>query len=90
MLVDSGSFCHAINAEEELPGVEIITLDDSDKGKDGESASGNVIKRLGKVSTYGTVAGKTLNINWNVMDVTIPILSVRKFARDKFNNISGK
>ena len=40
------------------------------------------MKRQGKVKTQGTVDGKTLNVNWNVMDVKVPILSVRRLCHD--------
>ena len=52
------------------------------KGKDGESASGGIIERVGKITTSGSVDGKSLNIDWNVMDVTVPIISVRRLTRD--------
>ena len=43
------------------------------------------MKRLGKVCTQGTVEGHTLNIKWDVMDVKVPIISVRKLVRDNHN-----
>ena len=84
-LMDSGAFCNAIDAETELPGAEIIPLAPSERGRDGESASGGILKRLGKVSTLGSVDGTELNLRWNVMKVTVPIISVRKLAKDKWN-----
>ena len=81
-LVDSGSFTHAIDAEEDLPEFDIIPLKESQQGKDGESASGDIMKRLGKVRTEGSVAGQPLNVSWDVMKVKVPILSVRKLVRD--------
>ena len=81
-LVDSGSFTHAIDAEEDLPEFDVIPLKDSQLGRDGESASGEIMKRLGKVKTEGTVEGMPLALTWDVMKVKVPIISVRKLVRD--------
>ena len=84
-MADSGSTCHAINAEVESPDHYVEPLADVDQGRDAESACGGVIKRKGKVKTRGTVEGKALNIKWNAMDVEIPILSVRRLVHDGHN-----
>ena len=84
-LVDSGSFTHAIDAEEHLPNFEITPLKESQLGKDGESASGEILVRQGKVRTTGTVDGMPLGLSWDVMKVKVPIVSVRKLVRDHFN-----
>ena len=51
------------------------------------------MKQFGKVKTHGTVDGHSLNVKWTAMDVTVPILSVRKLVRDnhnvKFNKHGG-
>ena len=84
-MVDSGSFCHAIDASTEIPDHEIILLSDNEKSQDGEAADGSIIKRLGRVKTQGTVDGKALNVTWNVMKVKVPILSVRRLVYDNHN-----
>ena len=84
-LVDSGSFTHAIDAAEQLPGFNIVPLKDSQQGRDGESASGEIMRRLGKVQTDGTVDGLPLHLSWDVMKVKVPIISVRKLVRDYHN-----
>ena len=85
VMVDSGSFCHAINAHEELPSHSIKPLTSSDNCQDAESACGGIIKRFGKVKTQGLVDGQSLDIKWDAMNVKVPILSVRKLVRDNHN-----
>ena len=85
VMVDSGSFCHAIDAEAELPNHAILTLSPTDRCSDAESACGGIMKRLGKVRTKGLVDGHALDVKWNFMKVKVPILSVRKLVRDNHN-----
>jgi hypothetical protein len=82
VMVDSGSFCHAIDAEVELPEHELIQLSKNEGKGDGESACGSIMRRLGKVKTQGSVEGVSLNVLWNSMKVKVPILSVRRLVRD--------
>jgi len=92
-MVDSGSFCHAIDAETELPTHAISQTSNSEGKGDGEAACGSVIKRLGKVKTRGSVEGVPLNVHWNAMKVKVPILSVRRLVHDqhsvRFNHDGG-
>jgi septum formation topological specificity factor MinE len=83
VMVDSGSFTHAIDADVDLPGHTVTPIGPNERAGDGESACGHVMKRTGRVKTNGTVAGKSLVVKWNVMKVKVPILSVRKLVRDK-------
>ena len=83
-MVDSGSFCHAI-APEMLPDHEIVALGINESSQDAESACGGIMKRLGRVKTRGLVNDVPLNVRWNVMNVKVPILSVRKLVRDNHN-----
>ena len=83
VMVDSGSFTHAINAGVDLPQHSVVPIGPNERSGDGESACGSVMKRKGRVKTQGSVAGKSLNVKWTVMDVKVPILSVRKLVRDK-------
>ena len=85
VMVDSGSFCHAIDAEVELPSHVISPIPEGENKGDGEAADGSIIKRLGKVKTHGSVQGVPLNIQWNAMKVKVPILSVRKLVHDNHN-----
>ena len=83
VMVDSGSFCHAIDAEVELPSHEISPIPEGENKGDGGAACGSVIKRLGKVKTRGSVEGVPLNVQWNAMRVKVPILSVRRLVHDQ-------
>ena len=85
VMVDSGSFCHAINAATELPDHDVRPVPPSDKCTESESACGGIIKQHGKVRTRGLVEDQPLDIRWNAMDVKVPILSVRKLVRDNHN-----
>ena len=81
-MVDSGSFLHAINAEVDLPGHAIESIEGKDKARSAETACGAILKRLGIVRTAGLVDGETVNVKWNHMKVKTPILSVRQLVRD--------
>ena len=85
VMVDSGSFCHAIDAQEQLPGHEVTPLSTSENSQEAESACGGIMKRLGRVRTRGLVEGMQLDIRWNSMKVKVPILSVRKLVQDNHN-----
>ena len=82
VMVDSGSFCHAIDADIELPNNVVYPLKASENSQNAESACGGIMKRLGRVKTEGTVEGMSLNVKWNAMKVKVPILSVRKLVHD--------
>ena len=84
VMVDSGAFTHAIDHDVELSDFDfsLIPLKDDEKGLDGESACGGIMKCLGHISTRGTVEGIPLNVTWQSMKVKVPILSVRKLVRD--------
>ena len=83
VMVDSGAFTHAINAESELPDHELIPIRPNERSPDGESACGVIMKCTGKVRTKGTVEGLGLDVHWNSMPVKVPILSVRKLVKDQ-------
>ena len=85
VMVDSGSFRHAIDAEIELPHHIVHPLLPTDRCSDAESACGGVMKRLWKVRTKGTVEGHAPDVKWNFMKVKVPTLSVRKLVRDNHN-----
>ena len=84
-MVDSGSFAHAIDAEEELPDHDIEPIPSDEHSQDGESACGGIMKQLGRVKTRGLVNGKSLNVHWNAMKVKVPILSVQRLVHDHHN-----
>ena len=85
VMVDSGAFTHAIDPDVELSNFDfsLVPLKDDEKGLDGESACGGIMKCLGHISTRGTVEGVPLNVTWQSMKVKVPILSVRKLVRDR-------
>ena len=61
-MVDSGSFCHAIDAAQELPQHTVTPLMHNENSNDAESACGGIMKRLGRVKTCATVEGIPLDI----------------------------
>ena len=80
-MVDSGSFLHAIDADQDLPNHPIEPLERADR-RSAETACGAVLKRLGTVRTEGLVDGEKANVRWIHMKVKTPILSVRQLVRD--------
>ena len=82
-MVDSGSFIHAIDAENHLPGhhIEWLTDEESRKGA-AETACGGILRRLGLVRCRGTVDGNNVEIQWNHMHVKCPILSVLRLTKE--------
>jgi hypothetical protein len=82
-MVDSGSFIHAIDAENDLPGHDIqwFSEDESNKGV-AETACGGILRRLGLVKCTGQVDGNEVSITWNHMKVKCPILSVLRLTKD--------
>ena len=90
VMVDTGAFCHAVDAEVEFPQHSIEPLKTSEMGKDAESACGGIMRRLGKIRTEGTVEGMQLNVRWNVMKVKVPILSVRRLVHDNHEVSIGR
>ena len=83
VMVDSGAFTHAINAEEELPEHELIPIGPNERSPDGETACGGIMKCTGKIHTKGIVEGLGLDVQWSSMPVKVPILSVRKLVKDQ-------
>ena len=82
-MVDSGSFIHAIDAEEELPGHPIQWFTEEEANRNvAETACGGILKRLGKVNTLGSVDDVPVDITWNHMRVKCPILSVVRLTKD--------
>ena len=84
VMVDSGSFCHAISPEA-LPDHEVTALSKHENNQDAESTCGGIMKRLGRIKTQGLVNGVSLNVRWNALNVKVPILSVRKLVRHNHN-----
>ena len=83
-MVDSGSFIHAIDAENDLPDHEIqwLSEDESNKGV-AETACGGILRLLGLVKCTGEVDGNEVSILWNHMKVKCPILSVLRLTKDR-------
>ena len=82
-MVDSGSFIHAIDAENDLPDhdIEWFSEEESNKGV-AETACGGILRRLGLVRCRGQVDGNEVSIIWNHMKVKCPILSVLRLTKD--------
>ena len=81
-LVNTGSFTHAIDADIELPDHEIEACDPDTPGTSAETAGGGILKKLGVVKTKGLIDDAEVEITWDHMKVSTPILSVRKFVKD--------
>ena len=82
-MVDSGSFVHAIDAENDLPGHDIEWFGESEASKGvAETACGGILRRLGLVRCKGTIDGHDVEIQWNHMKVKCPILSVLRLTKE--------
>ena len=103
MLVDSGSFAHCVDAEEEFPDHTITEPDaKAQSAGNAETAGGGILKNLGSIKVSGKVDGQQVSIKFTHMKVTVPILSVRKLVIDQndvfinrkggyiHNTVSGK
>ena len=82
VLIDTGSFTHAINADTHLPKHKILPVPKSEAHKVAETACGGTLKMLGKVRTQGTVGNTRIAMTWSHMEVQCPILSVRCLIDD--------
>ena len=82
VMIDSGSFLHAIDAEVELQGHLLEALEGRERARVAETNCGGILERLGVVRTTGFVNGDQVNVKWNHMKVKTPILSVRQLTRD--------
>ena len=80
-MVDTGSFTHAVDADEALPHHEILPVPKSEH-KVAETACGGTLAMLGKVMTTGTIGGVQVGVTWSHMKVKCPILSVRCLVDD--------
>lgn len=81
-LVDTGSFTHAIDADVELPDHDIESCDPNAPGTSAETAGGGILQKLGVVRTKGLIDDAEVEITWDHMKVSTPILSVRKLVKD--------
>ena len=103
MMVDSGSFAHCVDAEEEFPDHTITEPDaKAQSAGNAETACGGILKNLGSIKVSGKVDGQQVSIKFTHMKVKVPILSVRKLVIDQndvfinrnggyiHNTVSGK
>ena len=81
-LVDTGRFTHAIDADADLPDHDVEECDPDAPGTSAETAGGGVLKKLGVVRTKGIIDGTEVEVAWDHMKVSTPILSVRKLVKD--------
>ena len=81
-LVDTGSFTHAIDADAELPDHDVEPCDPDAPGTSAETAGGGILKKLGVVRTKGLIDDTEVEIAWDHMKVSTPILSVRKLVKE--------
>ena len=79
-MIDSGSFEHAADAEEEFP--DHFVTPPSPGAQEAETACGGILKNLGTVKVEAEANGHAIGIKFVNMKVKCPILSVRKVCRD--------
>ena len=80
VLVDSGSFDHAIDAETEVPDHEV--LPPTDDSIDGQTACGGILKNKGSVIINAEIDNEDVTIKYSNMKTNVPILSVQQLVRD--------
>ena len=80
-MIDTGSFTHALDAEEVLPNHPILPVSKSEQ-RTAETACGGTLSVLGKVNTVGTVGDVQVGVTWSHMKVKCPRLSVRCLVDD--------
>ena len=77
VVVDTGSFTHAIDADVELPDHEIEACDPDAPGTSAETAGGGILKKLGVVRRRGIIDDSEVEFTGDQMKVSTPMLSVR-------------
>ena len=82
VMVDSGSFVHAIDADVELPGHSIEPPTEAARTQIGETACGGLLHNLGSVRVDFQADGEDAFVVFNHMKVKVPILSVRQLVKD--------
>ena len=84
VLMDSGSFTHALDADVELPGWLLEPPDKSMADKIAETACGGHLKATGAVTILGNVDGHQIRVRFaHMKGVKVPILSVRCLVEDE-------
>ena len=82
VMIDSGSFIHAINAEESLPDHPIIPAKAGEKPLIAETACGGKLKKNGTVRVNCEIDNTEAKIEFDNIGVKTPILSVRRLIKD--------
>ena len=81
-MLDSGSFTHAMDAEQTLPLHKIAAPGPRENRRKAETACGGILKILGTLVVDAKVSGHDISVKLNHMKVNTPILSVRKLVKD--------
>ena len=82
VMVDSGSYEHCLDAEEELPDHPVERSPGQDIGQVVETAGGHELPNLGQVRVeFETQEGFESDVTFQNIKVTTPILSVRKLVK---------
>ena len=84
VMMDSGSFTHAINAETHLPGHEILPPSPKESRRKAETACGGILNIKGVVKVAAEVNDHSLDVKFCHMDVNTPILSVCRLVKDGY------
>lgn len=83
-MIDSVSFTHAVDAEVHLPGLGILPPGPRERRCTAETARGGILEIKGVVKVNAEVNGHALDLKFCHMNVTTPIISVRKLVKDGF------
>ena len=89
-MLDSGSFLHAVNADEVLPLHKINPPGPRERRQKAETACGGILEILGTVDVDAEVDGHKVGVGLNHMNVNSPILSVRRLVKDGHEVYIGK
>ena len=81
-MIDSGSFEHVADADEDLPDHQLEEPIPGAKVVEAETACGGILKGKGTVKVHADVDGHNISVRFVNMKVKCPILSVRKLCKD--------
>ena len=83
VMVESGSFVYAIDADVELPGHNVEPPTEAAKAQIGETACGGLLHNLGSARVDFQAGGEDAFVDFNHMKMKVPILGVRQLVKDR-------
>ena len=81
-MIDSGSFEHVADADEDLPDHQLEESIPGARPVEAETACGGILKGNGTVKVHAEVDGQSIAVRFVNMKVKCPILSVRKLCKE--------